>query len=54
MNYSDADLEILFRSWWSASYSAAPPGPYALITHLGWARFLLGQQAAKAKPEVQS
>ena len=49
---SDADLEVLFRSWWSASYSAAPPGTHALITHIGWARFLLEQQAAAKRPTV--
>ena len=50
---SDADLEVLFRSWWSASYSAAPPGTHALITHISWARFLLDQQAAGPQPEVK-
>ena len=50
---SDADLEVLFRSWWSASYSAAPPGTHALITHVSWGRFLLEQQAAGPHPEVK-
>lgn len=39
---NDPDLEALFRSWWAQSYPT-PPGTHALITHLGWARFLLQQ-----------
>ena len=42
---TDTEIEILFRSWWSASYSAAPPGNHALITHVGFGRWLLEQQA---------
>lgn len=45
---SDSELETLFRSWWSASYSAAPPGPHALITHIGWGRWLLEQRREPA------
>lgn len=40
---TDVELEKLFRSWWSESYPT-PPGNHALITHLGWARFLLQQR----------
>lgn len=43
MNPTDAELEIMFRTFWSASYPGAPPGPHALMTHIGWARFLLEQ-----------
>jgi hypothetical protein len=40
---TDTELEVLFRSWWSDSYSAVPPGAHALVTHLGWARYLLSE-----------
>jgi hypothetical protein len=36
----DTELESLFRQWWSESYPT-PPGTHALMTHLGWARYLL-------------
>jgi hypothetical protein len=42
---NDSQIEVLFRSWWSASFPGAPPGPHALMTHIGWARFLLEQQS---------
>lgn len=39
---TDNQLEVLFRSWWSqAGYTNAPPGTHALMTHLGWGRYLL-------------
>lgn len=41
-NPTDTELEVLFRTWWSTSYPT-PPGTHALMTHLGWARFLLQQ-----------
>ena len=44
MNPSDAEIEVLFRSWWSASYPGAPPGPHALATHIGWGQWLLQRQ----------
>jgi hypothetical protein len=50
MNPTDAELEILLRSWWSLSYST-PPGPHALMTHLGWGRFLL-EQVQKQQQEA--
>lgn len=41
---TDSELEVLFRTWWSqAGYTNAPPGTHALLTHIGWARFLLEQ-----------
>lgn len=39
---TDNELEVLFRTWWSTSYPT-PPGTHALLTHIGWARFLLEQ-----------
>lgn len=39
---SDADLEVMFTAWWLESYPTRP-GPHALMTHLGWGRFLLEQ-----------
>lgn len=41
-NPTDCELEVLFRTWWQQSYPT-PPGSHALMTHLGWARFLLQQ-----------
>ena len=41
---TDSQLEVLFRTWWQQSYPM-PPGPHALMTHIGWARFLLEQTA---------
>jgi hypothetical protein len=52
MNPTDSELEVLFRSWWSLSYGT-PPGPHALMTHLGWARFLLEQVQEQQHREVQ-
>lgn len=39
---TDNEMEVLFRTWWQQSYPT-PPGPHALITHIGWGRFLLEQ-----------
>jgi hypothetical protein len=52
MSPTDTELEVLFRSWWSAAGYSAPPGPHALMTHLGWARWLLEQQGQQHR-EVQ-
>lgn len=41
-SFTDAELEEQFRAWWAESYPT-PPGPHALMTHIGWARFLLKQ-----------
>lgn len=41
-NPTDAQLEVMLRTWWQQSYPT-PPGNHALMTHLGWARFLLEQ-----------
>lgn len=41
-NPTDCELEVLFRTWWQQSYPT-PPGTHALMTHMGWARFLLKQ-----------
>ena len=41
---TDIELEALFRQWWAEAGYTAPPGPHALMTHLGWARWLLQQQ----------
>jgi hypothetical protein len=49
MNPTDTELEVLFRSWWSAAGYAAPPGTHALMTHLGWARWLLEQQGQQQR-----
>lgn len=35
---TDLEMEKLLREWWSYP---APPGPHALMTHLGWGRYLL-------------
>ncbi len=48
---TDPQLEVLFRSWWSASYPGAPPGPHALATHIGWGRFLLEQVQEQQQQE---
>ena len=53
MSPTDTELEVIFRSWWSASYPGAPPGPHALATHLGWARFLLEPQGQQQQREVE-
>jgi hypothetical protein len=47
MNLTDSQLEVLFKTWWQQSYPT-PPGTHALITHIGWGRFLL-EQAAEQK-----
>lgn len=48
-NPTDSQLEVLFRTWWQQSYPT-PPGPHALMTHIGWARFLL-QQAGQQQEQ---
>lgn len=48
---TDADLEAAFRAWWAESYPT-PPGPHALMTHLGWARHLL-KQAGQQQQEQE-
>ena len=48
-NPTDSELEVLFRTWWSTSYPT-PPGNHALMTHLGWARFLMNHQASLRVP----
>lgn len=47
---TDNQLEVLFRTWWSTSYPT-PPGSHALMTHLGWARFLLEQLAKQQREQ---
>lgn len=47
---TDSELEVLFRTWWQQSYPT-PPGPHALITHIGWARFLLEQTQQQREPK---
>jgi hypothetical protein len=37
---TDLELEAAFFEWWPYP---APPGPHALMTHIGWARHLLEQ-----------
>jgi hypothetical protein len=49
---TDSELEVLFRAWWSTSYPT-PPGNHALMTHIGWARFLLEQLNQKQQREQQ-
>lgn len=49
---TDNQLEVLFRTWWSTSYPT-PPGSHALMTHLGWARFLLEQLAEQQQREQE-
>jgi hypothetical protein len=41
---TDTELEALFRDWWPYP---APPGSHALMTHLGWGRFLLERGASQ-------
>ena len=49
---TDNEIEILFRSWWSqAGYTSAPPGTHALMTHLGWGRFLHDYIRAEAQQQ---
>ena len=49
-NPTDSELEVLFRTWWQQSYPT-PPGTHALLTHIGWARFLLQQTVHQQQPE---
>lgn len=44
--FTDDQLTELFRQWWAQSYPT-PPGTHALLTHIGWARFLLDACASK-------
>lgn len=37
---NENEIEVLFRTWWQQSYPT-PPGPHALMTHIGWAKFLI-------------
>jgi hypothetical protein len=37
---TENEMEVLLRTWWPYP---APPGTHALMTHLGWGRFLLEQ-----------
>lgn len=37
---NDTQMEQLLRQWWAESY-LTPPGTHALMTHLGWGRYLL-------------
>ena len=48
---SDTELEELFRTWWQQSYPT-PPGNHALMTHMGWGRFLLEQVHGQQQREV--
>lgn len=50
---TDAQLEVLLRTFWSESYPAAPPGPHALATHIGFARFLLQHLGQEQRREVE-
>jgi hypothetical protein len=52
MNPTDSELEVLFRTWWSTSYPT-PLGSHALMTHIGWARFLLEQLSQQQQREQQ-
>jgi hypothetical protein len=50
---NDNELEVLFRAWWQQSYPT-PPGNHALMTHLGWGRYLLEQvQGQQQEREVE-
>jgi hypothetical protein len=37
------ELEAKFREWWQSSYGM-PPGTHAVMTHVGFAEWLLLQQ----------
>ena len=41
---SQTEIEVLFRSWWSLSYPT-PPGVHAINTHIGFAHWLLHENA---------
>lgn len=49
---TDTQLDAMFRAWWAESYPT-PPGPHALMTHLGWARHLLEQAGAQQQQPEQ-
>jgi len=49
---TDNEMEVLLRTWWSTSYPT-PPGPHALMTHIGWGRFLLEQLAEQQQREQE-
>lgn len=53
MSLSDSQLEVLFRSWWSAAGYTVPPGPHALATHIAFGRWLLQQQGEQQQREVE-
>ena len=50
--YSDAEIEVIYRSWWSASFPGAPPGPHAVRTHVAFGQFLLEQMQAQQQREA--
>ncbi len=41
---TETEAEVLFRSWWSASFPGAPPGPHAVRTHVAFGLWLRQQQ----------
>lgn len=43
---TEEEVEVLFRSWWSASYPGAPPGIHAIRTHVAFAIWLRQQHGA--------
>ena len=49
---TDSEMEVLLRTWWQQSYPT-PPGPHALITHIGWGRFLLERAGEQQQREVE-
>ena len=49
---TDNELEVLFRTWWGTSYPT-PPCNHSLMTHIGWARFLLQQQGQQQQLEQE-
>jgi len=40
---NNAEVEVLFRTWWAQSYPSAP-NTHALMTHVSWGEWLLQQQ----------
>lgn len=53
LGLTDAEVEERFRAWWAQSYPT-PPGPHALMTHIGWARHLIEQAGAQQQQPEQS
>lgn len=43
---TEEEAEVLFRSWWSASYPGAPPAHQAVRTHVAFALWLRQQGGA--------